>query len=208
MTNINFYHHGLDIVDLTKNICDRPGSMYTWSEMRFEAAGNARVEQVSEENICVKNNSLTAIIALPQQMSFLEANFTCKRLVKGTIMDLKTADDLEVIRSLGQDGRCLCYWTPYSDEEQEGSFISVNDNQTLPELLTWYPGDPNQGAEANFAAVSGPLDAAPLMLMDAQNSRQCCVVCSFQQETRFRLRGVCKNSFFGNLEFFLEIFSF
>lgn len=63
--------------------------------------------------------------------------------------------------------------------------------------LHWHDGDPNQGREANFVAVYEGQSKGKWELVDARDTRECCTICSFYQETRFKLRGVCKDSFFG-----------
>ena len=51
------------------------------------------------------------------------------------------------------NGSCSWLWTPYSDQEEEGVFLNMN-NQEQASLLPWNQNQPNGGREENFAKIS------------------------------------------------------
>ena len=106
------------------------------------------------------------------------------------------------------------YWTPYSDEAEEGVYISLEDG-SKPSFLPWAPGQPN-GAETENG-IDIRLDfrnsTLPLYYYDQGShkgqEKRICSSCSLAEYFSLTLKGVCKHTLMGEQNnFTFSSFSF
>ena len=102
--------------------------------------------------------------------------------------------DLERIISLFEtmNSSCKYVWTPVTDEETEGQFISSVTGQ-LVTYLPWKEGQPDGGDTCNHVNIN--MDTK--LYHDTSSTFLNCFVCDLFKDTEFFLLGVCETSYFG-----------
>ena len=91
-TNLNFFVPSKDInmSVLSLNLCDQQKAYYSWNNMILKTFKNAKIEDELNRNLCTIHEAPTTPFLIPAVMGFTNANFSCKKLVKGQIFNFKT----------------------------------------------------------------------------------------------------------------------
>ena len=92
-------------------------------------------------------------------------------------------------------GACSNVWTPFSDQQSEGSFLNMNNNATV-EFQFWDKTEPNGGRVENYAVIDIPRAA----LDDVPRSWISCSSCLLSSSMLLKLDGLCKDSVIGNFK--------
>jgi hypothetical protein len=94
---------------------------------------------------------------------------------------------------------CNKIWTPYSDEQEEGSFISLVDGSAL-EYEPWLDGQPNGGRVENSIVITTTKGRETTPYLDVNGKKKTpCSACRIKLGLVFILRGVCESTIMGEL---------
>ena len=155
---------------------------------------NINVENIEPWKICDKN--MTYKIAIPAPLEWKDAMQLCNNLGSGNMTELMNLEDLEHTLDLFRNinSPCKNIWTPLTDEENEGKYKSSITGR-LHQFLPWEVSEPNGFKDENHVLLKvftkGYFD-------NVKTKKATCAACDLLKTTIFTLRGVCKDSYFGN----------
>ena len=204
VSNINIFTSSAktDIQLMSSNPCKfaAMGDYLAWERMEWDKKGpNVREIELSEDEIC--DGSSTYKIALPKEMSWTETTQLCDNLGHGSISEITSEKELfGFVEWFNEEhGYCKDIWTPFNDEDKEGTFISAVTGMR-GSYMPWMKGQPNGGRLQNHVAIRQVVDTEPLSLVyhDEKATVPYCGACSVDKRTVFILWGRCKNTFLGN----------
>ena len=196
ITNVNVWkgNESTDIQILSNSLCLQHADLIN-PDSKWRIAGNVNVENSEKHRkICDKNK--TYQIAIPAPIDWTDAMKLCKNLGSGNMTELMNMEDIEHTLDLFKNinSPCKNIWTPLTDEENEGGYkssITGRINQFLP----WEVSEPNGFNDENHVLLKvsskGYFD-------NVKSKKSTCVACDLFKTTIFTLRGVCKDSHFGN----------
>ena len=197
VSNINIYLHNsqLDIQEISADPClhATSGDFLAWEGTDWIKHGDGdHLLEVDMEAADVCNENPVIRMALPLEMSWLDANETCHMLsTSGTLADIRTNQDVhKMVESTSQS--CDYMWTPYVRAEQGDTYLSSNDGQEIGNL-TWFGNEPSG---EKFVAVY--LSFGIPSLLTATDTEEFCVACKIPKGSIFTLWGVCKYSLLGS----------
>ena len=95
-------------------------------------------------------------------------------------------------------GSCEKIWTPFSDEEEEGVFVNLEDG-TEAQFLPWMDGQPNGGSLQHSVAIKTSGGNTPYM--DVSPGAAYCSWCTLGSDLILSLRGVCEHTTMGKYLF-------
>ena len=149
-----------NIEDLSLHPCEHQGDLLAWEVDLWTVKGDEWIlVEESQKSVCHQEN--TYLLAVPFEIEAREALKLCHERLGGGI--LPTYGNASSLREFAKwfesksSGSCSFLWTPYSDENVEGDFVSLNDN-TEATYLPWGPSQPNGGREENFVRMTLNLD--------------------------------------------------
>ena len=81
----------------------------------------------------------------------------------------------------------MCYylWTPYTDQEEEGRFLSINDGELINESLPWNAAE-EPSSQANHVAVYIRANRSQPTLFSVDESHDNCAVCNISKVNRYK----------------------
>ena len=111
---------------------------------------------------------------------------------------------------------CYYLWTPYTDQEEEGKFLSINDGELISESLPWNAAE-EPSSQANHVAVYIRANRSQPTLFSVDESHDNCAVCNISkvrdkldirsssstvllQRAVFTLWGACRHSHLGSIQ--------
>lgn len=199
VTNVNLFHnHGeKSVKEMSENPCLFAASadLLAWSDMDWRTEGNF-ISQTEEDDGTVCERQETYRVALPVKMTWMEADQTCQNLGHGQITQtLNQTELVEFVTWIERNlGVCGDIWTPVTDKEEEGFYISVTNGEIV-EDLTWWRGEPNGGHFENYISIQTRSNMSAYR--DLPGDSLNCVSCTLDVTTIFTLWGRCKNTYLG-----------
>ena len=194
--NIYFYQESISIVDLSQNPCETVGSYLAWSTLSFTKVGEGIIESEGDKaDVCsVFPIPETHKVLLPGLMSWTRADFLCKILGEGKMIEVENQEEIERTSSWVQDttDSCPLVWLPISDERSEGVWENTN-TMVESEFLPWSEGQPNGLRTQNHVAIH----IASAQIRDFFDDDPHCTYCSLNTKAFLKLRGLCKDSYLG-----------
>ena len=194
--NFHFHHESISIEDLSRNPCETEGSYLAWSRMAFSKIGEGIVEsEGTQEDVCsVFPIPETHKVLLPGLMSWTKADFLCKILGEGKMVEVENEEEIEKTSSWIQEvtDSCPLVWVPISDERSEGIWENTNTN-VESKFLPWSEGQPNGQRTQNHAGIH----IASAQIRDFFDEDPHCAYCSLKTRAFLKLRGLCKDSYLG-----------
>ena len=194
--NFHFHHESISIEDLSRNPCETEGSYLAWSRMAFSKIGEGIVEsEGTQEDVCsVFPIPETHKVLLPGLMSWTKADFLCKILGEGKMVEVENEEEIEKTSSWIQEATdsCPLVWVPISDERSEGIWENTNTN-VESKFLPWSEGQPNGQRTQNHAGIH----IASAQIRDFFDEDPHCAYCSLNTRAFLKLRGLCKDSYLG-----------
>ena len=151
VTNLNMfnYNNSVDLRTMSANPCLYPGDFFSWADMTWLKEGDAPREiDLDEEEVCGEEEFYN--LALPSEHKWKEANRICTFVGDGKVPEIENTEELQKI--VEASSSCKFIWTPYSDEEEENTFVSLYTGLPMPSL-PWKPGNPNLGTGANAVQI-------------------------------------------------------
>ena len=170
----------------------------SWSPGNWNLIGPqwALIEEFEDE-VCVPSNFYD--LAIPSKMTIHESMDICKHKLNNSIIPAQ--EDRELFlnyidwHNVTSGGVCpYIWWTPFSDEQSEGSFINVN-NDTETTLQSWVDIELNGDADENFLEIV----VAEKALNDAPENSGNCGSCIIPSSLLLKLDGRCRGSLIGEI---------
>ena len=193
-------------IDQLKNLSSRPcdfedGDYMSWQQMTWSISGPGVMKGSSSWSVCHEHQTTETQLALPFGMTQPEALSVCQILGNGTMFSTFNQTKLEFfLNRFNQttSGVCTYIWTPYSDEQEEGTFVDLLDG-SLAESIAWLDGQPNEGRLANGLVINTYRQSTPFG--DASNKyKGACTSCLVKLALVFRMWGLCEVTFMGEMK--------
>ena len=178
----------------SSSVCSLNDAFWTHSEWSIVGM-KVKEEELNKETICTKSKVFN--VRLPLLWNFHEATDECRKygthanISKPPHPDMKNVTETNVKHIYGEHfEQCRFFWTPFTDEYSEGSFVDGLTNETINNIQ-WHPGKPDGGVWQNYVGFM----AQTKTFNDLESDREICVSCEIERSTTFTLRGMFKNSF-------------
>ena len=166
--------------------------------MRWDQLGgseNLDIGEIDLEEICARVSEEP--VTLPLIWNFDTALNTCKKLGNGKITGFLHPENISEVdfhTLYGNEYKgCKYFWTPYSDEKEEGHYCNVYTGEEISSFA-WGPGQPNGERIENILG----LDSRINKFKDKDKELDVCVSCTVPHKVVY-MRGVCKHSYLGML---------
>ena len=198
ITNINIFKgEHFNLQDVVTDICEQHVAPdIPWEAMKWEQIGgrdNLKIKDVDLKEICTKKHEEP--VTLPLIWNFDTALETCKKLGNGKITGFVHPESISEVNFLTTYGSkykdCYYFWTPYSDESEEGHYRDVNSGNEISDF-DWETGQPNGGRVENIVA----LVTRNNKFRDLNKEHNLCVSCTVPHKVVY-MRGLCEHSFLG-----------
>ena len=184
-----------NITALTSKPCELKGDLLAWhpEDWRVEGERWLLVEETGD-SVCDQGDNYT--VAIPE-MEIHEAMDVCKKKLNNSIMPYQ--EDKESLKNYTSwynkttSGLCHYLWTPFSDEETEGRFFSLNDGSEA-KYLPWRADQPNGETDENYVRII----LQTSLYIDSDKDRQYCSSCLLDRSLLLRLDGLCEDSYIGD----------
>ena len=98
-------------------------------------------------------------------------------------------------------GMCRAIWTPFSDEEEEGSYTNLVD-KTTPTFFPWARGQPNGAHTENGVSIRWNPTSSPAFFDQNEfqgKEKSICSSCSLADDFSLTLWGACKDTLIGKI---------
>ena len=201
VTNLAFFGIKTDqegLATLTEDLCQAPGALLSWRDIKWKVEGGVIELETSSGEVCNQVMSYSLLITEPIGQEAAVA--TCGKLGHGRMVEATTKEEASQLVSWVETKKASCssIWTPFSDQEVEGTFVSI-ENGEEPSDIAWRPGQPSGGSTENSLRI----DTKSKLLEDAREVDGDCFVCKIKRSFTARLRGGCKETKLERL-FYLE----
>ena len=131
---------------------------------------------------------------------------TCVALGQGRMTFVNNAEELKDFFREFQDsvplGMCRAIWTPFSDEEEEGSYTNLVD-KTTPTFFPWARGQPNGAHTENGVSIRWNPTSSPAFFDQNEfqgKEKSICAACSLAEDFSLTLWGACKDTLIGKYD--------
>ena len=191
VANLNIYSGFRNDLNLLENPCEHDGDLVN-KDTTWEVVGD--VEERSEESRSVCKKEEIYRVAIPAKITWNSAVDMCHKLGGGNITESNNERDINHLVSLIDklNSSCEYMWTPLSDKDVEGEFLSSVNGQ-LAKYLPWASDEPNGGDEQNHVVF----DIKSKLLQDKHELKKYCSACDLHKNLVFTLIGLCIDTFFG-----------
>ena len=189
------YHEKLDIKEVTKNLCIFRENL--WADSQWLTYGKIEETVADEGDVC--RQSRTYQISAPINMSWIEGIETCRKLGSGKMTEIQDQDHLDytVRRFINLKDQCEAIWTPLTDENVEGRFVSEITGE-LAGFLPWDTLEPDGFEQQNYIIIQ----VATKKYKDWSGSyHKACVACDLEIATKFHLTGLCEETHLDSVYF-------
>ena len=164
-----------------------------WRDLDWLNIGNnVKVTEIDKEKICEVES--TQPVTIPFFWDYFEATKTCKLLGNGTIFNFnnpKNLTNFDFKLVFGANFKNHTYfWTPYTDEEEEGVFKNIHNGEIV-ESLDFQFNQPNGGTAENYIVLS----TATERFMDGIENRPKTSLHCLASLKILTMRGFCKHSY-------------
>ena len=194
------------VLEISGNLCNFSGDLLAWNKMTWEKTGDwTHVTETDEKQDRVCDNKTTYDIPLNIDIYQDEGLKLCHKLGKGTMPVFSDTEQLGafvdwfVEETTELDSSCWNIWTPYSDEETEGVYLSLEDKSRT----TFLPWTENEGLkeDTNANSLVIVIPDSPTPYADVENEVYNCIACTLSTSLTVRLQGLCPGSILGDHNF-------
>ena len=187
-----------DLKDLSGLPCNSwQGAILTWDPKSWKVVGSdCSLTEDFDHVFCNIRDDYS--LAITSKITFKESVDICKHKLNNSIIPAQ--EDRELFlnyidwHNVTSGGVCPYIWTPFSDEQSEGSFINVN-NDTETTLQSWVDIELNGDADENFLEIV----VAEKALNDAPENSGNCGSCIIPSSLLLKLDGRCRGSLIGEI---------
>ena len=192
------------IDSLSANACREEGDILAWTSSVWRQTGEGVTrEETDHAGLCSREGTYN--LALSLGLDQRQAVDTCAKLGGGRMTVVNDPEELTRFANWFQGtvpGACSRIWTPYSDQVQEGRYVSLEDG-TLSTFLPWAVDQPNGGRAENGIDIR--LDpgngSLPVFYYDEDTKsgveQFICSSCSLVRHFSLQLKGVCEHTLMG-----------
>ena len=145
--------------------------------------------QIKSTEICTGSDPVDVI--LPWFLTMTEAKHLCEKyrgkttIITSAKMKEEIFSQMDTIQDLSGCSWPKCVaWTGYSDEDEEGKYVDVNEGKAL-HFEPWAPGEPNGKQNENCGIANKP---SPFWY-DAPCENSYLSFCRIEETSRLHLRG-------------------
>ena len=182
LTNVNIFSltPNRDIQQMSSSLCSISGSgdYLSWEQMDWSRNGEfLEILHLGNDELCGDDSFFS--LPLPTTLQWTEARFRCQLLGQGKFAEIRSGEELRSVVELSSPW-CYYLWTPYTDQEQEGKFISVNDGELISESLPWN-GAEEPSTQANYVAAYIRANRSHPTLFSVEKSQRNCAVCNISK---------------------------
>ena len=184
-----------DIAKMTKNLCNASGDYLAWNDMAWNEAGEeAKTVQLPKEEVCTM--SCNKQVALPVNLNFKRANWACRNIGRKGMVSIRNRKEMENLLGFMEKYLLgpLQIWTPYNDQDIEGTFIDVSSGENCS-YFAWGNNQPNGGVQQNCISLVPAW--VPNIYDDESCDKRAAVGCQVECQSSLRLRGLCSESDIG-----------
>ena len=192
------------IDSLSANACSEEGDILAWnSSIWLQTGDGLSRKETDHAGLCSREE--TYDLALPLGLDQTQAIDTCNKLGGGRMTVVHNQKELTRFANWFQGtvpGACSRIWTPYSDQFQEGRYVSLEDG-SLPTFLPWAVDQPNGGRTENGIDIRMDPRNGSLHVFyydedtKAGVERFICSSCSLARHFSLQLKGVCEHTLMG-----------
>ena len=206
VTNVQLFKEG-NVTNLSASPCEndqRTTPLYQWNPEDWNQVGSDwSLIDVFNGTFCnVSDNYKLAIMSM---ITFNESLNFCKHKLNDSIIPFE--DDYALFRNYlawhnaTTGGRCPNIWTPFSDEQTEGTFLNMN-NGSEAQLSFWYKDEPNGKKDENYVVIGVP----QAVLFDVPPTWVSCSSCLVSSTLLLQLDGLCGHSLIGEAKIYIVAF--
>ena len=198
VSNIKVFREG-NVTDLSSSPCTkRQNAILSWNPNDWKVNGSDwSLAEEFEDEFCDVSDNYT--LAIPSMITFKESLAICKQLNNSLVPFPEDSERFHKYLSWHKTitgGACRYIWTPFSDEDSEGSFLNMN-SLAKAKLQFWAKGQPNGGIDENFVGIR----MSSAGLIDRPQTALSCSSCLISSSLLLQLDGRCKYSLIGNAIF-------
>ena len=182
LTNINIFtltpHR--DIQTMSSSLCSSSGSgdYLSWEQMEWNQNGEfLEILQLGNAELC--GDDIFFSLPLPTTLQWTEARYRCHLLSQGKLAEIRSGEELRSVVELSNPW-CYYLWTPYTDQQEEGTFISINDGELISQSLPWNAAE-EPSSQANYVAAYIRANRSQPTLFSVEKSHQNCAVCNISK---------------------------
>ena len=196
ISNIHVLRGEGNVTELSALPCvKRENSLLQWNPVDWNVIGTDwSLEEEFEDVFC--NISDNYNLAISSRISFKESVDICKHKLNNSISPWEDNPEwFQRYMAWHQnitEGACPFIWTPFSDEQSEGSFLNMN-SFAKAEVNFWAKDEPNGGKYENYVIMS----VAQAALYDVTAAFRSCSSCLISSSLLLKLDGRCQNSLIG-----------
>ena len=197
VSNIQVFTEG-NLIDLSAFPCkNRQDAILLWNPKHWKVKGSDwSLTEDFEDTFCTVSDNYN--LAISSMITFKEGVDICKHKLNNSIIPFQEDRSefhryVEWHKNLTR-GVCSHIWTPYSDEQSEGTFLNMNSlSKAQPHF--WAKDQPNGGTHENFAAIH----VSRAALVDIPGNYLSCSSCMISSSLLLQLDGRCRHSLIGIL---------
>ena len=197
VSNVRLFKEG-NILDISASPCTPRAAIFLpWNPENWKIVGpNWSMQEELNETMCIPSDHYN--LAIPVQITIDDAMHFCRNMLNNSIIpfpqDLEAFYKYTAWHEATTDDSCSSVWTPFSDENTEGTFLNMNDNTSMPlEQEVWKATEPNGGKDENYVKIS----ISRRELYDVGVHSLSCSTCQISNNLLLQLDGVCQGSFMG-----------
>ena len=197
VANIRIFKEG-NTTDVSAVPCKlRQSTILPWNPNNWKVVGSAwSLIEESDEIFCVSSEHYN--LAIPLKIAINESMDICRKLNNSIVpfyQDPEAFFNYVAWHNNITGGICSNIWTPFSDQESEGSFLNMNNNEVEAELQVWDKAEPNGDRDENFVVIRVP----QATLNDVAGNKLSCSSCRVSSSLLLQLDGLCEHSLIGNV---------
>ena len=199
VANVRLFNEG-NIRKISAAPCEqRNKTILAWNPKDWKIVGSDwSLQEEFNETICIPNEHYN--LAISTKMKIDVAMDICRKMLnKSTIpfqLDREALSKYVGWHKTTTNNSCSSIWTPFSDQNTEGTFLNMNDNTTVTiHQGLWDATEPNGGKDENFARIS----VSRSVLYDVSIRTLGCSSCQISHNLLLRLDGLCPGSLMGNI---------
>ena len=181
LTNFNIFtltpHR--DIQEMSSSLCSSgSGDYFSWEQMEWIKNGELLESlHIGNTELCGDDHFFS--LPLPTTLQWMEARYLCHLLSQGQLAEIRSDEELRSVVELSNPW-CYYLWTPYTDHEEEGKFLSVNDGELISQSLPWNAAE-EPSTDANYVAAYIRANRSIPTLFSVEKSQQNCAVCNISK---------------------------
>ena len=180
--------------------CGERGDILAWEDMEWTIEGSSvMVSEANSATIC--NKKKVHRLAVPLGTTQPTALQTCKKLGHSHMTSVNSEEEMEEFirwfKETSKEDMCRYIWTPFSDAETEGVFVSLVDHSNAT-YLPWKLSQPDGGLVQSAVSIDTKGKEGPgHYIDDASADYLGCFSCSSPRRFSLKRMGACLHSHLG-----------